>query len=319
MSETAARAARESTRRRVERLPAAAHAQPRRLVSLGSAEALDAGAAQRQAAARLDRLQRLPLVPRDGARVVRGRRDRGADERALRQHQGRSRRATGPRPDLHGHRDAADRPRRLAAHGLLHARRHALLRRHLLPARAAPRPALVPPGAGRRGAGVPRAARRGEAERGAHPRGARRAAARRRARTRRGRTPRRRPRCACCRARTPSTAASAPRPSFRPPAISSCCWRPATRCPSARRARRSITSSSRCREMARGGVYDQLGGGFHRYSVDATLGGAALREDALRPGPAAARLRRGLAPQRRQRTTTCSGRCARRRPTCAAR
>ena len=23
-----------------------------------------------------------------------------------------------------------------------------------------------------------------------------------------------------------------------------------------------------CREMARGGVYDQLGGGFHRYSVD---------------------------------------------------
>ena len=27
-----------------------------------------------------------------------------------------------------------------------------------------------------------------------------------------------------------------------------------------------------CKEMARGGVYDQLGGGFHRYSVDAHWG-----------------------------------------------
>jgi uncharacterized protein YyaL (SSP411 family) len=24
-----------------------------------------------------------------------------------------------------------------------------------------------------------------------------------------------------------------------------------------------------CRQIARGGIYDQLGGGFHRYSVDA--------------------------------------------------
>ena len=37
----------------------------------------------------LGRLQRLSLVPRDGARVVRGSGDRGRDEPALRQRQGR--------------------------------------------------------------------------------------------------------------------------------------------------------------------------------------------------------------------------------------
>ena len=43
-------------------------------------------------------------------------------------------------------------------------------------------------------------------------------------------------------------------------------------------------------KMARGGVYDQLGGGFHRYSVDEALGGAALREDAVRQRRAAEEL-----------------------------
>ena len=43
--------------------------------------------------------------------------------------------------------------------------------------------------------------------------------------------------------------------------------------------------------MARGGLYDQLGGGFARYSVDGRLGGAALREDALRQRPAGRALR----------------------------
>ena len=46
-----------------------------------------------------------------------------------------------------------------------------------------------------------------------------------------------------------------------------------------------------CERMARGGMYDQLAGGFARYSVDARLGGAALREDALRQRAAAAGLR----------------------------
>ena len=34
--------------------------------------------------------------------------------------------------------------------------------------------------------------------------------------------------------------------------------------------------------MANGGVYDQLAGGFHRYSVDEPLASAAFRENVLR-------------------------------------
>ena len=49
------------------------------------------------------------------------------------------------------------------------------------------------------------------------------------------------------------------------------------------------------------------------------LGRSALREDALRPGPAPARLRRGVAPHRRRATTTSSGRSARPSRACAAR
>ena len=56
--------------------------------------------------------------------------------------------------------------------------------------------------------------------------------------------------------------------------------------------RRWSWPTRRCEAMARGGIYDQLGGGFARYSVDAALGGAALREDAVRQRPAA----RGLHP-----------------------
>jgi uncharacterized protein YyaL (SSP411 family) len=43
--------------------------------------------------------------------------------------------------------------------------------------------------------------------------------------------------------------------------------------------------------MASGGMYDQLAGGFARYSVDAQWVVPALREDAVRQRPAAARLR----------------------------
>ena len=64
--------------------------------------------------------------------------DRGADERALRVREGRPRGAPGRRRDLHGRRAGDDRPRRLAAERVPHARRRAVLRRHLLPARAAP-------------------------------------------------------------------------------------------------------------------------------------------------------------------------------------
>ena len=73
------------------------------------------------------------------------------------------------------------------------------------------------------------------------------------------------------------------------------------------------------RAMASGGMYDQVGGGFSRYSVDARWVDPALREDALRqraarprvparlPGRRASRSSRACAPRR------STGRCA----TCA--
>ncbi len=48
------------------------------------------------------------------------------------------------------------------------------------------------------------------------------------------------------------------------------------------------------RAMAKGGMNDQLGGGFHRYSVDANWFVPHFREDALRPGSAGDFLPRGL-------------------------
>ena len=85
---------------RDEPVPAAARGQPRRLVSLGRGGA-GQGARRGQADPGQHRLLGLPLVPRHGARVVRERRDRGEDERALRQHQGRPRGAARSRLDLH--------------------------------------------------------------------------------------------------------------------------------------------------------------------------------------------------------------------------
>ena len=59
---------------------------------------------------------------------------------------------------------------------------------------------------------------------------------------------------------TARTAAGAARPSSHRHRRSSCCWRAASaRC-----------RSGRCAAMARGGIYDQIGGGFSRYAVDAT-------------------------------------------------
>ncbi len=69
-------------------LPAPARLQPRGLVSLGRG---GPGARPPRGPAHLPehRLRRLPLVPRDGAGVLRGPRDRAAAERELRLHQGR--------------------------------------------------------------------------------------------------------------------------------------------------------------------------------------------------------------------------------------
>ena len=44
--------------------------------------------------------------------------------------------------------------------------------------------------------------------------------------------------------------------------------------------------STLSRRMRQGGIYDQIGGGFHRYSIDGEWRRPALRKDALRPGTA---------------------------------
>ena len=87
-------------------------------------------------------------------------------ERPLRRDQGRSRGAARPRPGLHGGRPGDDRRRRLADVGLPDARGPAVLRRDLLPGRAAPRDAVVPPGprrasSGRGASSAPRSRRPG--------------------------------------------------------------------------------------------------------------------------------------------------------------
>ena len=64
--------------------------------------------------------------------------------------------------------------------------------------------------------------------------------------------------------------------------------------------------------MAHGGIYDQLGGGFARYSVDAALARPPLREDALRQRAARPRLPARLAGDW---ATSAAGGSARRRST----
>ena len=71
----------------------------------------------------LGRLRRLPLVPRHGARKLRGRSHRGDHERAVRQHQSRSRGAARHRPDLHERPAPPRRAGRLAADHVSHPRR----------------------------------------------------------------------------------------------------------------------------------------------------------------------------------------------------
>ena len=67
-------------------------------------------------------------------------------------------------------------------------------------------------------------------------------------------------------------------------------------------------------KMAAGGIYDQIGGGFHRYATDATLARPALREDALRQRPPGGRLPRGVSGHRPGRLRPRRARDARLRP-----
>ena len=80
------------------------------------------------------RLCGLPLVPRHGARELRESCDRRLDERALRQHQGRSGRAAGSRSIVPARARPARPARRLAADHVSHAGGRAVLGRHLFSA-----------------------------------------------------------------------------------------------------------------------------------------------------------------------------------------
>jgi hypothetical protein len=134
----------QSSRGRNQPVPQAARGQSRRLVSVGRGGDR-AGAAGEQAHSVVGRIFRLPLVPRHGARVVRGPRDGSIDEQRVREHQGRPRGAAGSRQDLSSGATAHHRPvRRMAVDHVLESRGSAaVLRRDVFSARAALRHARV--------------------------------------------------------------------------------------------------------------------------------------------------------------------------------
>ena len=76
-----------------------------------------------------------------------------------------------------------------------------------------------------------------------------------------------------------ATAASATRRNFRSPASRFFCCATAFVCNDDEAVRMVLHT---CDHMAAGGIHDQLGGGFARYSVDARMARAAFRENALR-------------------------------------
>ena len=256
--------AHEPTRWRDEPVPAPARAQPGRLVPVGPGRAC-ARAPPRPPDLPVDRLRGVPLVPRHGARVVRGRGDRRVPERALHRDQGRPRGAAGPRPDLHERRPGVDRRRRLADVGLPDAGRPPVLRRHVFP--------------GRRRAMACRAS--GSCSRASIARGG--SSGRTSSNRRRSSSPSSRRR----RGRRPT--GGAPAPAMLDEAVGSIertfdatngGWGGAPKFPQPMTIefllRRAAAGVSPALPMARrtldrmadGGIRDQLGGGFHRYATD---------------------------------------------------
>src|ERR1039458_10361413 len=297
-------------------LPVAARAQPGGLVRLGRGSVRQ-GARRRQAHLSFDRLFHLPLVPRDGAGIVRKRGRRRPAQSRFRADKSGSRGAPGCRPHLHVLRSGCHRRRGLADVGLADPRVGALLRRHLL---SAGRP-LGP----RRLLECPHADRAGLAQRsrphrriGAPGAGATRKAVRFRRRARRQprthrlrrdrerilhlpthlrfRNGRIRPGAQVSAARRLRVSAALPRPQrdiemslvdsgfsiFRRTYDSEMGgFGPAPKFPRpavfefllryhARTGNREALEMTLhpLRKMAEGGMNDQLGGGFHRYSVD---------------------------------------------------
>ena len=249
------------------------------------------GARSRRARAAVGGLLVVPLVPRDGARIVRGPHHRGDDERRLRAGEGGPRGAPRRGRALHAGHAQHDRSGRLAHDRVPHPRRRAVLGRHVLPARTTPRHAVVPAAARWRHRGMARAARRGDGA-GGHARQGHSAAEHRGGARRTGRA--RRDRRGAGRVRRPV------RPGER--RVRRCAQVPAiggARLPAASRVGRPVRRRGArhgrghaARHGRRRGVRPRgrrvppVRGGRH-------LAGAPLREDALRQRAAAARLRAG--------------------------
>ena len=122
------------------------------------------------------RVRGLPLVSRDGARVVRGPGPGRPAERRVRRDQGGPGGAAGRRRGVHGRHPGADRPGWLADECVPHPGPSPVLRRHLLPAPPRTRAARVRRGAGRDRRRLAGPARRGAVQRRRHRRRARSAA-----------------------------------------------------------------------------------------------------------------------------------------------
>ena len=153
----------------------------------------------------------------------------------------------------------------------------AVLRRHLLPARPAARHAVVPAGARRRRRGLARrSATRSRPPADGSPAALAGRLAQRRAAARTTPSARPRPSRRWPRTRTPSTAVRrrAEVPAVDGPRVPAPARRPRRRGRRRRALRRRLGRSrsawrAPCAAMARSGMYDQLAGGFARYSVDA--------------------------------------------------
>ena len=205
--------------------------------------------------------------------------------------QARPRGAAGPRRDLHGGLPGDDRPRRLAAERVPHAGAGAVLRRHLLPARASATGCR----AGCRCCEAVAEAwdeRREEIRDGGDE--SRRAAVAGGAALEPSTEPLARGsldagRSGCVRSYDPRNGGFGGAPKFPPASAIEFLLR---------RGETEMTAHT-LRAMASGGIYDQVGGGFARYSVDAALARAPLREDALRQRAARPRLPPRLAGDRR--------------------
>ncbi len=259
------RIAREPVGDGVVAVPAPAPRQPRRLVPVGARRLRRRGGARRPGAA-VGRLLGVPLVPRDGPRVVRGSRRRRGDERGVRQHQGRPRGATRRRRHLHGRGAGDDGSRRVADDGVPHAGGRPVLRRDVLPEADVP--------AADRRDQPPHGATAGTSSTATSWRWAKRSPSRHGSAPLRRRPGRRwsRPPSTRSSARSIRTGAgSGRRRSSRRRWRSTCSWPRRSTVGVRRRESTPLllaAVSTSLDAMASGGIYDHVGGGFARYSVD---------------------------------------------------